>query len=347
MRIGIDARNFCNSQKNAFADFIKALSKTDKQNSFNIYCNWFEKINVENFKIIDSSNYLNFFWEQVLFLSRLKKDNNDVVISFEETFPVWYKNRYYQIVNDLEQVLYPNLRNSKFLKKYSYLYRKKSNLKNAKKIICYHEKTKVDINEKLNIEESKIEVIKWFFYKCYETHSLVNIKNKHSITWDYIIYNSWVWNSKNIKRLLESLKEVNKKTSLTLVVLWNDATKDIEFREIVINLWLTQKVLFLWEIVDQDITQYYKQALFVIHPPIYDSFPFCLSEAINFSSNILSSDLVELKDIFKSNVNYFNALSKNDLITKMESFKQAKVDYSEILKNYDCQNFVNKLLKTI
>ncbi len=350
MKIWIDARSFSVNEKNFFNEFLKTLKSENTQNVINIYCNWISKINNPNFNIISSKNYVSFWWEQSLFLKRLLKDNNDVVISFEETFPIFYKNRLIQIINSLEQVLYPNIHNAKLFSKYSYLFRKKRNLKHAKKIICYHEKTKKEINEKLNIPENKIEVLKPFFYNSLPSNSLINIKNKHSISWDYLVYNSWVWNSKNIKRLLECLKEINKTTKLSLIVLWNQASSDIEFREMVINMWLTQNVIFVWEIIDNELWAYYNQSNGLVHPVIYDSFPFCLSEALNYNTPIISSSLEEIESIFGKNIQYFHALSKNDMVQNiwklLKNEKQSQ-NYTKILWEYSAKNFVKNLLNII
>jgi hypothetical protein len=88
-----------------------------------------------------------------LFFKKLLNDKNDLVITFNDTFPIFYKKRFVQIITSLEKLLYPTLENSKTFKKHTYQYILKSNLKNSEKIVCFDEKTKKDINEKLNIDE--------------------------------------------------------------------------------------------------------------------------------------------------------------------------------------------------
>jgi hypothetical protein len=57
-------------------------------------------------------------------------------------------------------------------------------LKNAKKVLCFENHTKHELNEKLNIPEEKIEILYPFFMlnKIPSAKVLTNIKTKFSIT---------------------------------------------------------------------------------------------------------------------------------------------------------------------
>jgi hypothetical protein len=83
-----------------------------------------------------------------------------VLISFDDTRPIFYNNESIQIISSLEKILYPNLAYTKFLKKNTFLFTIKSNIKKSKTIICFDDKTKKDINEKLNIHEKKIKIVR-------------------------------------------------------------------------------------------------------------------------------------------------------------------------------------------
>gem|GEM_PF-2121259 len=49
-------------------------------------------------------------------------------------------------------------------------------------MICFSEKTKNEINEKLNISKNNIKVFTPFFNKNSDLSSNINIKNKHSLS---------------------------------------------------------------------------------------------------------------------------------------------------------------------
>jgi len=104
------------------------------------------------------------------------------LISFEQTFPIFYKSRVIQIIPTLENILFPDLSHTKFFKKYTSLFIIKNSLKKSHKIICFNTQTKNELNEKLNISEEKIEVISPFFPSSPEISSKIDIKTKHCLT---------------------------------------------------------------------------------------------------------------------------------------------------------------------
>lgn len=313
-----------------FDDFLKNLQFLNKDNILNIYNN-------SNFK-------------QIFLLKKLIQDKNNTIISFDLLKPIFYNKNVFQVVSNLEKLFYPDLVNTKFINKYSYLYIVKSNLKKAKKIICYSEKTKKDLNEKLNISEEKIKVIAPFFYGSPEINSKINIKNKHQITWEYLIYDCWVWNNKNIKRLLEALFEINKTQNLNLIFIWNEISCDLEIRNLMINLDLKDKIIFVWIPLDNELWLYYKQSIWVIYPVLYDDFPISLSSWINYNCPIIASQTEELNKIFENSISYFSWNSSSDMSKKIKQFIKKpveEVDYSNIIKKYNTKKFINNLFDLI
>jgi len=350
MKIWIDGLSFNNLNPLFFKQFINNLLKIDKENTYNIYVCKFLDINNnqnENFKIYKLNNYNNFIVKQTLFLNKLLQDKNDFLISFDEIKPIFYKKNTFQIISNMENILYPNIENTKFFKKYSSLYCIKSNLKSSKKIICYNQKTLREINEKLNIDEQKIIVLDSFFYSSPEIKSQIDIKLKHTISWDYLVYDAWIWNNKNIKRVIESLKEINLKNDLSIIFIWNELSRNLEIRQYIINLWLTSKIIFIWNSLENELWLYYKQSVWVIYPVLYDSFPVSLSNAINYSCNIIASDLDEIRDIFWDKITYFSNNSVSDITKKLLQFiKNTKApNYWDILKKYNSDIYVEKIIK--
>lgn len=342
MKIWVDIRNISIEQNKFINEFINYFSSKNKENILNIYSNE----DIGEVKIIKSRNFNGFFWEQILFLKRLLDDKNDLIITFNDTFPILYKKRFIQIITSLEKLLYPNIENSKTFKRHTYQNILKSNLKNAEKIICFDEKTKKDINEKLNIDEWKIEVIPGFFYNLKqeekEINLWLNIKQKYSINWEYLIYNSETWTNKNIKRMLESIS----KTNISLIFIWNKISSDIETRELIMRLWIKDKIIFAWNPDDNELWFYYKQSLWVIFPLLYSSFPFYLNDAINFKTNILASNINEIRNIFWEKATYFSPISTMEMIESIngliKSWKK-DINYNSIIKKYSVENFNNNL----
>lgn len=348
MKIWIDARNFSINNYEFIKEFLENVSKNDKENFYNVYGDIYEDFN-DNIKINSWKKYNSFFSEQTSFLKKLKKDKNDILISFDDTRPIFYKWDVIQVISSLENILYPNLKYTKFIKKYSYLFTIKSNIKNAKQIVCFDEKTKRNLNEKLNIHEKKIKVIKWFFTKNILPTSQIDIKAKHNIIWNYIIYDSLVWVNKNIKRFLESIKEINKTEKLNVVFIWNEISDDLETRQLVLSQDLQKNCFFVWNIDKKELWIYYKNSVWVIYPPIYESFPKSLSNAVFYNTQIIASESEEIKNIFWDKISYFQPLSTNDMIEKLKTFliQKQNTNYEEIKEIYSGKNFFEEILKAV
>lgn len=346
MKISIDARIFWKTHKKFFLEFLSKFKQKNPNDTIKVY----SKIeDIEDIDFVENSNYNSLFWEQSIFFKQLLNDKHNIFITFEQTYPILHKSRTFQIITSLENILYPDLEHSKFLKKYSQMLAIKSSLKKSYKIICFSSQTKKEINEKLNISEEKIEVISPFFEISKPSESKVDIKTKHCLTWDYIIYDSEPGNNKNIKRFLESVVEVNKEEKLNIIFIGNNISSDIETRELVIKLWLKDNVIFAWEPNENELWVYYTQSIWVIYPTIYDSFPFSLKNALSYNTPIISSELDEVINIFWNKINYFSPISVTSIKNEIKKLLKNKKnpDYSEILKKYSSEKFVDNLTSLI
>lgn len=343
MKIWIDIRNLSNQEYDFCNKFLKDFLNKNDMNHINIYSKVF--FDYQNIKI-DSWTW--FFSEQILFLKTVYNDKNDLIITFNDNFPILYKRDFIQVVTSIERLLYPSIENSKTFNKHLYLNILKSNLNNSKKILCFDEKTKKDLNEKLNISEDKIEIILPFFHKNISIKSeidlQIDVKQRHCINWNYIIYDSWLWNNKNIKRLLDAIKNID----ISLVILWNNITNDIESREMVMRFWLKDKVVFVWLPDEKELKYYYTQSVWVIFPLLYSSFPFSLNNLLNFWTKLISSDINEIKEIFWDKAEYFSPISTFEIQEKLNKIienEKYDINYDDIFNKYNVDSFNNNLIK--
>lgn len=346
MKIWIDIRNASKNKNNFTKDLVDYLVWNKKENLLNIYADkWFE---VE-WKIVQEA-FSTFWWEQTLFLQQLKKDKNDVIFSFEETFPIWYSGEVILVIPSLETILYPDIENTKLLKKYSHLYTIKKNLKNAKKIVCFTESTQRELNEKLNISEEKIVTIAPFFPSSKEIKLTLDIKAKLGIQWDYFIYDYNYYSNNNLKRVLEAIKEIAKQREIYLVILGSKNANNREIRELILSLDISKNILFAGTPDGNELGCYYKESLGVIYPIIYDNFPMTLHHALNYNTPILASDNTETRNIFGESITYFSPISVSSMVKNITTFLDAgkKVPNYESVKNkYNISDFYNNLISII
>lgn len=328
-------------------EIIKECIAQTQHDTFDIFCDFPLHFDHQRIKIYQEKNS-NFFKNTFSLHKFLLQQKYESVLVFWENFPIFYNKNCFFLVPSLEKIWYPDLENITFLKKYSDILTQKMYLKNAQKILCFTQTSKKDLNEKLNIEEEKIEVLPWFFWKISDTiPTQIDIKNKHSLQNDYIIYDSGLGSSKNLSRLLQALKINNSTSKISLLLLWKEIANDITTRQEVIQLWLEKECIFVWNPDEKERINYYKQSLWVFFPVLYNHFPFELKNAISYNCPIFSSNGSEIQKIFWEDVTYFSPLSIQNMVEVLKNISHSQKDYSSLVKTYSIQSFVASTLKTI
>lgn len=354
MKIWIDLRFL---QKDNFYslfvfEVVKQLIKTNKHNII-LYTNTKFDEELGDCKIEIVTEIIWSIWENFSLINKFKKEKFDLMIFFNEYKPLSYKEDYILLIPSLQRLFFGPYKNS--ITKYYYLRLLSSNLKNAKKIICFDKQTLSDLNERFNIEEEKIEMLKWFFLinnndESNNNSSFIDIKNKYSIKWDYIIYDSLESSIKNLDKVLLAIKKMkDEKTMLNLIILWNDAWKNLEFRKMVLDYEISDLVFFVWEIEENEKINYYKQCVWLIYPNIYDTFPFELNKALIYKTPIIVSDLESIREATLNELDYFNALSNMDTLEALKSFlkKKKNPNYTKILNSNSREKYVEKFNEII
>lgn len=359
MQIWLDLRFLKNNlYSNFIIELVKNLVITNTNNQYIIYINsnsynekiilWLEKTQNCKIKKIEIENLS--IKEQIHFLKILKNDKNNLMIFFNHFKPIFYRWFYYTFVLNLKDIYYWNFDSS--FSKYKYLYLLEKNLQKSQKIICLDESTKNELIERFNINENLIYFIDWFFADTNLNHIKkdieINIKTKHSIKNDYLIYSCWDWIEKNIEKLVQIFDKIE--NNIELIILWETISKNIFLRNKIINLWLQDRIKFISPIKDSEKPLIYKQSIWVIFPSLYETFPFCLADTINLNTPIIASNLKNIQNVFWEKIKYFSPISKSDMIKNINDFvksKQQKVDYSEIINKYWVENTTKQLIKII
>lgn len=344
MKLGVDIKNAPKSRYRYFKDIIEYFIKKDVIKNINIYSD-------SSFDILDDDKVQTKYSvidEQYKFLKTLKKDKNDIIISFDDTFPILYKWSFIKVVFSLDRIFYPDLESNKFFNKYSYLNIFKNNLKHSYKIICFSDSTKSELNDRLNIKEEKILKINNFFPSSPIWKNNINIKQTLDISGDYLIFD-YEWYNNNIERVLQVIKAINKDRDLSIVLIGEKLYNSDDTREYIQKLWIEDRAHLVWDVSDNDLESYYKNSIWVIYPIIYDMFPLSLNHAINYDIPIFASENIETREIFGDNINYFSGTSQSSIKKSIENslWSIKKVDYVDIRQKYSIKNFINNLFAII
>jgi len=349
MKIGIDIRTFSKKSPQFCQEFLTALASVSIGNEFLIYADQ-DFQTPESMQKIANEKFTQIIWQETTFLKQLKNDQCDTIVTFEESFPLLYKERVFSVVSSLEHIFYPDVEKEKFWSKHTRTWYMKKLLEKSQKIIASTASTKKELNERLNILEEKIEILPPFFIQVPHGTSLVDVKMKLGIAGHYFVYDYPYQHNNNFKRILQTLQEIRKKYQIFLVVLWAENAANREVRDQVRELWLDGAVFFVGQPSGEGIKNYYTQSIGVLYPIAYDNFPLTLGHAFSYNVPILASNNSEIQNVFGESIVYFSPLSVGNMtetITRFLSQSQYVVNYESVRQKYHPVVFCRQLLSLI
>ena len=350
MKVWLDIRSL-NEQSHYGSMMLKVIKKlveVDNKNEYILYANhtiWLEKQE----KVIGTK-----LWDAIGDIKtskEFKKENFALMVFFDHRVPLFYKEDFIVVI--------PSLRESffmwkDFIAREIYNHYMKKTISRAKKIICFEKFTASELNERLNVDEQKIQIMKPFFHITPQTALAetvkINIKSKHNLQNDYLIYDGWNGANKNIENLLKTFGKLKWIWSRThLFIIWEATSKDTDLRDIVIAKKLQDRVEFISNINPKEEIFYYTQSKGVIFPSIYESFPFHLKKAISYWTPILSSDIWAIREFMWDHIDYFNPKSTYDMWEAIEKFlrKKKKPDYTGIFSDYTLPKTIKQFYSII
>lgn len=280
--------------------------------------------------------------DQIKFVQKLKAEKIDVMLFFEPKNMFFYSGKSVLFFQNLKAIFYNSERSP--LKRSVELYMYRNALKRAKNIICFDWETSQEINERFDIKEEKIAEIPPFFtpleimWEARKDIATLAVKSRHSITGDFLIYDAGNGIERNIDRLIECIGEINKRgKNISLFIIGEWCSQDLILRHTVIQQWLQNKIVFLWELKPDEERYYYEATLWVVNPSQYDALPLHASIAMSYQKPMIMSELTTLKRVFWKKVSYFNPLSKHDMVKKLELFLEevSPIDYSDIFTEFN------------
>lgn len=290
--------------------------------------------------------------EQLSQYNKFKWDKLDLIIYTSIIRPILYKNKSLFILDSLKEYIYPEEKEiSTIIKNVKKIFFNNI-LKKSDKIIVLDSNTKDTLNEVYNVNENKINLLKPFFLENQDWDKVNNIdvKLKYNIKNNYIIYEWWSWSNKNIPRLIESVNKVNSiEEKIDLIIFWNKGI-DNQINKIINKKIKLNNIHIVIDLDENSKLQYYKNSIWTILPSLYESFPFMLSNAVKYNTNIIASDIKPIKEIFKNNIEYFNPLSTNSIVKWIENIlknKEATQNYKLLTDDYNKINSTNSLIDII
>lgn len=358
MKIGIDARLWYQSGVGRYIrNLCVNLEKIDKNNSYTLFVldNDKEKIRGEikndNWRIVSANVKWHSVNEQIKLGKIIEKENLDLVHFPYFSLPIFYKKPYVVTIHDLIQFHFATGQASTHpiwlygFKMLSYRLVINTAARKSKKIIAVSRATKREIVDHLKIDPEKIEVI-------YEGAD--DFSNDSSIKpriEKYILYVGNIFPHKNVENLVKAFEvfAVDKDIKLVFVGKKDDFYKELMNK---IPKPIKDKVLFLGEVTDSELSSLYSNAICYIRPSFMEGFSLPPLEAMARNCPVMISDIPVHREIFKENVWYFDAHNPADIADKLNKFlvlkdSEKKIKLNKARKYQEEFSWKNSALETL
>lgn len=221
-------------------------------------------------------------------------------------------------IHDLMPLLYPRGRT------HQYLYHKfilPFIIKSSEIVITDSQNTKNDLIKYYNINESKIKVIHCGcnLPKTYDRAvSIDYIENKYKIK-NYILMVGIHYEYKNLHSVINALKIIEKDINKKLVIVGNNQNlygkKLIKLAE---KLKLSDKVIFLGYVEEEELDRLYQAAKAFIYPSLYEGFGLPPLEAMANGTPVICSNQSSLPEVIGDAAITFNPNSIIDICEKIK-----------------------------
>jgi len=342
MRIGIDAR-FYGPRATGIGiyteELIKNLLKIDQTNQYVIFLRkeayrsyQIKNKNVE--KVLTEIPHYS-FKEQTALNPYFKAAKLDLVHFTHFNKPIFYHQPYLVTIHDLTMLFYPPRTN--FLKKKIFEWVIKSAVKNALKIIVPSQQTKKDLNEYLNVPTEKIELIYEALPSNFKPAKIKNrtILKKYRITKPYLFYTGQQKPHKNLIRLVEAFKDLNRKypSKWQLVLAGKIDPSHPELGQKIEELNLKDEVILAGFVRDQDLPQLYVQAQAYVLPSLYEGFGLPPLEAMASKIPVIASSSSCIPEILGDGAYYFDPKNIQEMSRAMEGVLLSPKIRQKLLKN--------------
>jgi len=291
------------------------------------------------FQVMKIGIHSGHLWEQIDLPLYLKKHNNPKLINLTNSGPCFYKNSF-STIHDLS--IYKNSSWNSFYYRNFYKLLIPLLLKNSKRIITVSNFSKNEIINRFSISESKIFVLYNFIEKN------IFIKNELIIDKEYLLYIGSSNKRKNLKNLLSAFSQVDINNLGLKLVGVNIEDIDEKYSNF-------KNIECLGYVNNKDLIYYYRNAMVLISPSLYEGFGIPLIEAMVNDCPLLISDIEVYKEVCGDGAIYFDPYDIKDIRKNIEYFynnhhllrnKLINLTFKQ-LKKFDINKQVEILIKHI
>lgn len=223
-------------------------------------------------------------------------------------------------VMDLSYIHFPELFNNSDL--YQLINWTKYSIKKAESVITISKSSRDDIIKEYGIDENKVHVIypgvRSFFDLQPHIYAMNELQNKYNISENYILFVGTLQPRKNIERLIEAFSKIpDKKNNLQLVIIGKKGWQYEPILSAPDRFGVKNKVRFLDFVPDEDLKLFYKNAICMVWPSLYEGFGLPVLEAMGNDCPVITSNISSLPEAGGDAAMYVDPNDADDISEKI------------------------------
>lgn len=307
MRIGINGRFLVAKRtgvQRAAYNLIKTLFEIDRDNEYILFTGEEQAKEWErypNVKLVTSNlkvggNLRNHVWEQFVLPRLARKNKVDILHSPANMAPLFYRGASIVHIHDLCFVVNPQWYSYTFHTTYNLAIPRLAN--RATRVITNSNNSRNDLLQFYNVDAGKVRLIYWAVDQTFGQTQIVAEPVAES---DYILYVGSLEPRKNIGTLIEAFERMRQRypeLTTKLVLIGGEsplfASVQLQIKE------FHKDVVFKGFVSDEELRQYYRQAMAVAYPSLYEGFGLPPLEAMASGAPVVTSNTSSLPEVVGS-----------------------------------------------
>jgi glycosyltransferase involved in cell wall biosynthesis len=306
MRIGINGRFLVAKRtgvQRAAYNLVKTLFEVDRETEYFLFTGRSQLANPEwdypNVKIVASKiregeNFRNHLWEQFVLPRLARRYKVDILHSPANMAPLFYRGKSIVHIHDLCFVVNPQWYSFLFHRVYNFIIPRLA--RKATRIITNSNNSRNDLLQFCDVDSEKVRLIYWAVDQIFHDprfHSAAQVPEDN-----YILYVGSLEPRKNIGTLIQAFERLRQlypdiKPRLVLIgggsPLFADTKLPIqEYKD---------EIIFKGFVSDELLKEYYRKALVVAYPSLYEGFGLPPLEAMASGTPVVTSNTSSLPEV--------------------------------------------------
>ncbi|MFA5993198.1 MAG: glycosyltransferase family 1 protein [Candidatus Pacearchaeota archaeon] len=330
MKVGIDARALrVEGGSKVYA--VNLLSNIKDKGDFILFgVDKFDGFNCIPSKIKNNS-ILRLYYENVTLPKLIKKNNINIFHGLKGVAPIFGKFKKIVTIHDIIPLIYPEQFKSKDLFYWRVIF--PQYIRKVDRIITSSENTKKDLMKLLKVSEEKINVILLAqdeIYKPIKNKGVLDkIKEKYSLSNNFIFYSGSINPRKNLKRVIEAFQQIQSKIDYDLIITGGTIWKSKHETEMISN---NSRIKVLGLVPKEDLVSLYNLAKVYVYPSLYEGFGLPILEAQACGCPVITSNISSMPEVSGNGAILVDPYDVDEIARSMERIIRDKKLRNSLIK---------------